>query len=271
MGGFALSQAHYVDKILVKYQHLGVKEASTPFDPNLKLCDNNGSPIAQLEYASVIGSLMYAMSCTRPDISYAVCRLARYTKNPNNEHWKAVIRVLGYLKRTKDLSIFYNGFPCVLEGFTDASWITSISDQKPTSGFVFLLGGGVVSWSSKKQTLITHSTMESEFVALASACKEAEWLRDLLLDIDFWPRPMPSITMYCDSEATMSRALNKVYNGKSRHISLRHAFVREMLNNDVVSIVFVRTHKNLADPFTKPLARDLVSLTTSGMGLKPLI
>lgn len=107
-------------------------------------------------------------------------------------------------------------------------------------------------------------------MALSSTCREAEWLRDLLLDIDLWPRPMPPITIYCDSEATMSRALNKVYNGKSRHISLRHAFIKEMLANDVVSILFVRTHKNLADPLTKPLSRELVNVTTFGMGLKPL-
>ena len=117
---------------------------------------------------------------------------------------------------------------------------------------------------------MTHSTMESEFVALASACKEAEWLRDLLLDLQIWPKPSPSITLHCDSEATMSRALNKVYNGKSRHISIRHEYVREMLKNDVVSIVYVRTHENLADPLTKPLARELVVSITSEMELKPL-
>lgn len=144
-GGFALSQSHYVEKILNKYQHLNVKEVGTPFDPNFKLFENTGKPIAQLEYASVIGSLMYAMGCTRPDISYSVCRLARYTRNPGLDHWKAISRVLGYLKRTKDLELFYNRFPSVPEGFSDASWITSISDQKPTSGWIFMLGGGAIS------------------------------------------------------------------------------------------------------------------------------
>ena len=117
-----------------KYEYLNVKEVGTPFDPNFKLYENTGKPIAQLEYASVIGSLMYAMSCTRPDISYSVCRLARYTKNPSKDHWKAICRVIGYLKRTKDLGLFHNSFPSVLEGFSDASWITSINEQKPTSG-----------------------------------------------------------------------------------------------------------------------------------------
>ena len=97
-------------------------------------------------------------------------------------HYKAITRVLGYLKRTKDLGLFYNNFPAVLEGYTDASWITSTHDKMSTSGWIFILGGGSVSWDSKKQTCITHLTMESEFIALAAAGKEAEWLRNLLLD-----------------------------------------------------------------------------------------
>ena len=94
------------------------------------------------------------------------------------------------------------------------------------SGWIFKIGGGAISWASKKQTCITHSTMESEFVALAAAGKEAEWLRNLLLDIELWPQPMSAISLHCDSEATMSRTFSKIYNGKSRHIALRHEYVR---------------------------------------------
>ncbi|XP_071912380.1 uncharacterized protein [Coffea arabica] len=270
-GGYSLSQSHYVEKVLNKYQHLKIKEVSTPYDPNFKLFENSGKPIAQLEYASAIGSLMYATHCTRPDISYAVCRLARYTKNPGIEHWKAIGRVLRYLKRTKDLELSYNKFPVVLEGYSDASWVTSVCDKVSTSGWIFMLGGGAVSWASKKQTVITHSTMEAEFVALAAACKEAEWLRNLLLDIELWPNPMPAISLHCDSEATMSRALNRIYNGKSRHISLRHEYVRQLLNDGIVTVVYVRSFNNLADPFTKALSRDVVKATSLGMGLKPIV
>ena len=209
------------------------------------------------------------MHCTRPDIAYAVCKLSRFTSSPSVEHWKAIARVLGYLKRTKDLGLFYNNFPAVLEGYTDASWITSANDNKSTSGWVFTLAGGTVSWASKKQTCITHSTMESEFVALAAASKEAEWLRNLLLDIELWPQPMPAISLHCDSQATMSKALNKIYNGKSRHISLRHEFVRQLISEGIITIVYVRSCKNLTDPFTKALSRDLIRSTSAGMGLKP--
>ena len=92
-----------------------------------------------------------------------------------------------------------NNYPAVLERYIDASWITSVGDKHSTSGWIFTLGGGAVSWVSKKQTCITHSTMESEFVALAAIGKEAEWIRNLLLDIKLWPRPMPPISIHCDS------------------------------------------------------------------------
>ncbi|XP_073275465.1 secreted RxLR effector protein 161-like [Primulina huaijiensis] len=182
--GYALCQSHCIEKVLQKFSHLGIKEANTPFDVYCKLSENFGRSVSQIDYASAIGSLMYDMHCTRHDIAFTVGKLFRYTCNPSVEHWKAIARVLGYLKRTKSFGLFYNNFPVVLEGYTDASWITSISDNKSTSGWIFTLGGGAISWASKKQTCITHSTMESEFIALAAACKEAEWLRNLLLDIE---------------------------------------------------------------------------------------
>ncbi|XP_059294711.1 secreted RxLR effector protein 161-like [Lycium ferocissimum] len=153
---------------------------------------------------------MYATHSTRPDIAHAVCKLSRYTSKPSVEHWKAISRVLGYLKKTKNVGLCYNGFPSTLEGFSDANWITNDDDKKSTSGWIFTLGGGAISWASKKQTCITHSTMESEFLALAAAGKEAEWLRNMLLDIKLWPQPMPTIPIYCDNEATLSVAHNKI-------------------------------------------------------------
>jgi hypothetical protein len=124
--------------------------------------------------------MMYVMHCTRPDIAFAVNRLSRYTSNPSAEHWKAIARVLGYLKKTKDLGFYYSGYPAVLEGYSDANWMTSVGDNKSTFGWIFTLGGGAISWPSKKQSCISHSTMESEFIALGSTGKEAEWLRNML-------------------------------------------------------------------------------------------
>ena len=269
-GGYALSQAHYIEKVINKFSHLKIKEANTPFDSSLKLEKNDGRAVAQLEYASAIGSLMYAAQCTRADISFAVGKLSRFTSNPSMDHWKAIGRVLGYLKRTKELSLQYSKFPEILEGYTDASWISSMGDNLSTSGWVFMLGGGAVSWGSKKQTCITHSTMEAEFVALAATGKEAEWLRDLMLDIPFTAGKVSTISIHCDSQATLARAYSRVYNGKSRHISLRHEYVRQLIQDGIISISFVRSSGNLADPFTKPLTRDLVRITSKEMGLKLL-
>ena len=111
--------------------------------------------------------------------------------------------------------------------------------------------------------------MEAELIALAAAGKEAEWIRDLLMDIRLWDTPMPCIPMYCDSEATLSAIYNTVCNGKSRHVGLRHNFVRQLIDIGTIKVVYVKTTRNLADPFTKPLTRDLVESTTRVIGLKP--
>ena len=143
--GFTLSQSHYIKKVLEKFDHLTIKESNTPYDPNLKLEGNMRRPIAQLEYASAIGSLMYAMHCTRPDRAFAVCKLSRFTGKPSNQHWKDITRVLSYLKKTINLGLHYSDYSAVLEGYSDASWITNLSDNKSTSGWIFTIGGGAIS------------------------------------------------------------------------------------------------------------------------------
>uniref|UniRef100_A0A2N9HAC8 CCHC-type domain-containing protein n=1 Tax=Fagus sylvatica TaxID=28930 RepID=A0A2N9HAC8_FAGSY len=241
--GYALCQSHYIEKVLLTYKHLNVKEVNTPFDSNYKLVENTERAIAQLEFASAIRSMMYAMHCTRLDIAFAVNRLSRYTSNPSAEHWKAIARVLGYLKKTKDLGLYYSGYPAVLEGYSDANWVTSVGDNKSTSGWIFTLGGG----------------------------KKAKWLRNMLYDIELWPQSMLAISIYCDSQATMSKAYSKIYNGKSRHISLRHEYVRQLIEDGVISIVYVKSSGNLADPFTKGLSRDMIRVTSIRNGTKTFL
>ncbi|XP_074300988.1 secreted RxLR effector protein 161-like [Silene latifolia] len=164
--------------------------ATTPMDSSLKLVTNTGEPFSQLKYSQVIGYLMYVMTCTIPDIALAVGKLSRYTKNPSTLHWQAINRVLRYLKATKNYGLTYVGYSSVLEGYSDASWINNVEDHSSTSGWVFLLGGGAISWASKKQTCISSSTMESEFIALAAAEKGAEWLMNLIYEIPLWPKPI---------------------------------------------------------------------------------
>ena len=266
----SVSQTHYIEKILKKFRFEDCHPVGTPMDPNVKLLPNKGNAVSQHEYSRAIGSLMYAMISTRPDIAYAVGKLSRYTSNPSANHWQALSRVFKYLKGTKDYGLVYTGFPSVIEGYTDASYISNEEDHSSTSGWAFLLGGGAISWASKKQTCIADSTMESEFIALAAASKEAEWLKNLVYEIPLWPKPVPPISIRCDSEAALSNAYSQMYKGRSRHMGVRHSMIRERIIHGIISLEFVKTEYNLADHLTKGLSRDLVNKSAEGMGLKSI-
>ena len=143
--GLILSQSHYVDKILEKYNKDDSGVARTPLDNNLHLSKNRRDGISQIEYSRVIGSLMYLMSCTRLDITYTVSRLSRYMSNPSADHWKAIVRVPGYLRYTRNYGLHYTRYPAVLKRYSDANWISDIKDSKSTSGYVFTIAGAIIS------------------------------------------------------------------------------------------------------------------------------
>ncbi|XP_052479598.1 secreted RxLR effector protein 161-like [Gossypium raimondii] len=150
--------------------------ARTPIDISQHLSKNKGESVDQVEYARVIGSLVHLMSCTRPDIAFIVSSLSRFTSNPSENHWKAIVRVLRYLKYFRNYGLHYSKDLTMLEGFFDASWISDIQDTKGTSGYIFTLGGRAMLCKSSRQTIITRSTMESEFVALDKFGEEKEWI-----------------------------------------------------------------------------------------------
>ncbi|XP_071933566.1 uncharacterized protein [Coffea arabica] len=204
--GIMLSQEHYTERLLRKFENYDVTPVSTPYDANTQLKKNNGDPIAQSKYAQIIGSLMHLMNFTRPDIAYAVCRLSRYTHNPNREHWFALVRLMKYLRGTMNFGILYSGFPTVLEGYSDANWISDSNDTKSTSGYVFTLGGGAIAWKSARQTIIARSTMESEFVTLELTGTEAEWLRNFLANIPSTKDLLPPVSIHCDCQAAIAIA-----------------------------------------------------------------
>ncbi|XP_075479484.1 secreted RxLR effector protein 161-like [Primulina tabacum] len=169
-----LSQSHYVDKILEKFNKDDSALARIPIDTSQHLSKNRGESMSQLEYSRVIGSLMYLMSCTRPDIAYAVSKLSRFTSNTGFEHSKEIIRLLRYLRYTRDHGLHCTRYHVVIEGYSDADCISNMKDSKSTSEFVFTLGGAAISWKSSKQTIIARSTMEYKFIALDKYAKEAE-------------------------------------------------------------------------------------------------
>ncbi|XP_075473366.1 uncharacterized protein LOC142504375 [Primulina tabacum] len=261
--GIILSQTHYVEKVLERFSTLNSRPARTPIDLGVHLAKNRGEPVSQLEYARIIGSLMYLTNCTRSDLAYSVNKLSRFTSNPNKDHWKALTRVLGYLKYTLNYGLIYSKYLAVLEGYCDANWISDTKDSKSTSGYVFTIGGGSVSCKSSKQTCIARSTMESEFIALDKAVEEAEWLINFLEDIPCWNKPMTSINIHCDSQSAIRRAQSSMYNGKFRHIRRR-----QLISNGVISVEYVKSKENLADPFTKEINRDQMYKLLRRMGLK---
>nr|GEW68522.1 zinc finger, CCHC-type [Tanacetum cinerariifolium]GEX26782.1 zinc finger, CCHC-type [Tanacetum cinerariifolium] len=238
----AISQSHYIEKVLKKFNYSDCTPVSTPLDTCDKLMPNRGLAISQLEYSRVIGYLIYAMTCTRPDIAFAVGKLSMYTSNLGTQHWQAIQRVLKYLKKTIDYRLVYYGYPSVLKGYTDASWISNTRYNSSTSGWVFLLGGAIG--------------------------KEAEWLKNLHLEILLWVKPMAPISICCDSATTLAKAYSKMYNGKSIHLGVRRSMIRELIMNEVVSIQFVRSQQNLVDHLMKGPSRDLVIKSAEGMGLK---
>jgi len=175
-----------------------------------------------------------------------------------------------YLRGSIDYTIEYSGFPTVLKGYNDANWIFDSNDTKSTNGYVFTLGGDAITWRSSRQTIITRSTMESGFVALEMVSSEAEWLKNFLANIPLGMKPTPSVSIHCDCQSTITVAKKKNYNGKNRHIQLRHNLVKQLLKSEIISIDYVKSERNLADPLTKPLGRNMILETSKGMRLKSI-
>ncbi|PHT38107.1 hypothetical protein CQW23_21680 [Capsicum baccatum] len=181
----------------------------------------------------------------------------------------AMKRILEYLKYTQNYALHYNKYSAVLEGYSDANWITELNEVKSISGYVFTIGGGTVSWKSSKQTCIARSTTEFEFIVLDKASEKVEWLRNFLEDIPYWPKPVAPVCIHFDSQAAIGRVGSMMYNGKSHHIRRRHNAIRELLSSGIITIDYVKSKDNVSDPLTKSLSRERVERISKGMGLRP--
>ena len=166
--------------------------------------------------------------------------------------------------------IHYTGYPRVLEGFSDSNWISDADEIKATSGYVFTLGGGAVSWKSCNQTILTRSTIEAELTTLDTATLEAEWLRELLMDLPMVEKPIPAILMNCDNQTVIGKVNNSKDNMKSsRHVKRRLKSVRKLKKSKVIALDYVQTAKNLANQFTKGLSRNVIDNASMELGLRP--
>jgi hypothetical protein len=192
-----LTQSQYVEKVLTCFGYKEIKPYPTPYDSSLVLQKIKRIGRDQLRYSQIIGSLMYLASATRPTISFVVRKLSQITSNPGDDYLRALEQVMHYLAGTMDYRIHYFGYPAVLEGYNDANWIYDVDELYATSGYVFPLGGVAVSWRSCKQTILIRSTMEAELTSLDTTTVEADWLRELLMDLPIVEKPLPGILMKC--------------------------------------------------------------------------
>ena len=191
--------------------------------------------------------------------------LSRFASKPSKDHWLVIERVMRYLIGTKNYGLFYKKYPAVIEAFSDADWNTLSSNSLFTTSYIFTLGSSAICWKYKKQTIIANSTMEAELIALSLTSEEANWLRDLLYEIPLWEEPIPPILIHCDSIAAIGRVKNRYYNGKSRLIRRKHSIVRCYLSSGNITVDYIKSNDNLANPFTKALAKDRVWNTSKGM------
>ncbi|KAM2645310.1 hypothetical protein EV1_018869 [Malus domestica] len=271
-----LSQSMYIDKVLSRFQMEQSKKGFLPVGHGIHLSKSmepkTPEEIRQMScipYASAIGSLMYAMICTRPDIAYAVSITSRYQSNPGLEHWTAVKTVLKYLRRTKDMFLVYGGASELrVEGYTDADFQSDVDDRSSNSGYVFTLNGGAVSWKSKKQSVIADSTTEAEYVAAAEAGKETFWMMKFIAELGVVPTITSPVTLYCDNNGAIAQAKEPRAHQKNKHIDRRFNIIRRYAAEGKINILKIASADNVADPLTKPMSQIQLDRHMEKMGIR---
>ncbi|XP_050233303.1 secreted RxLR effector protein 161-like [Mercurialis annua] len=208
-----------------------------------------------IPYASVVGSLMYAQTCTRPDISFAVGILGRYQSNPGLDHWKAAKKILRYLQETKDHMLTYRKSKHLdVIGYCDSDFAGCVDTRKSTFGYLFLLAEGAISWKSAKQSVIAASTMEAEYVACFEATVHGLWWRNFISGLGIVDSIARPLKIYCDNSAVVFFSKNDKYSKDAKHMEIKYFAVKEEVKKQRVSIEHISTHLMIADPLTKGLA-----------------
>ena len=215
---------------------------------------------------------MYAMLCTRPDVSYALSTTSRFQSNPGEAHWTAVKNILKYLRRTSDMFLVYGGEPeLTVTGYSDASFQTDKDDLKSQTGYTFIMNGGAVIWRSSKQDTTADSTTEAEYIAASEAAKEAVWIRKFIGELGVVPSVAGPITIYCDNTGAIAQAKEPKSHNRSKHVLRKYHIVRELVANGEIAIDKIPTEDNVADPLTKGLSieKHNYHMGNSGLRLMP--
>ena len=261
-----LSQVKLVKDIIAKHGLADGKTHSVPLSPSTRLEAGEGDPLdtSEFEYGSLVGSLLYVSVCTRPDIAHAVGVLAKYMAQPTSVHWVAAKHVLRYLAGTADFGINFKGSSTAMLGYSDADYAGDLDTRRSTTGYLFTMNGGAISWSSKRQPTVAVSTTEAEYMAAAQATKEALWLRKLRADLQLQTGPM---IIKVDNQSAIKVLKNPILSARSKHIDIIYNFARERAARQEIKFEYIRTDHMLADALTKPVNKIKLEFCRSGMGV----
>ena len=249
--GIFVSQGKYIKDMLKKFNLEDAKQISTPMGTNGNLdSDASGNMVDQKLYRSMIGSLLY-VTASRPDVMFSVCLCARFQSSPRESHLTATKRILRYLKSTPNVGLWYpKGSNFELIGYSDSDYAGCKVDRRSTSGTCQFLGRSLVFWSSKKQNSVALSTAEAEYISAGSCCAQLLWMKATLSDYGIKYKNVP---LFCDNESAIKMTQNPVQHTRTKHIDVRHHFIRDHQQKGDISIQGIGTEDQLADIFTKPL------------------
>ena len=258
----AVNQRMYLTNVLTKHGMGECKPASTPCAEK-EIFDDDDDEMAQVPnevYRSIVGSLVYAMTCTRPDLCWIVSKLSQYLNEPvTKKRWVIIKRVLRYIQGTKNRKLMFKKSPISLVGYCDASW-GGPPDRKSITGYAFAMSEGesntgIISWKSRKQSTIALSSCEAEYVSMAGAIQEGLFLRQLLFDIDVNFDDVPSFVVYCDNQGAIALAQKAQVSERSKHFDVKYHFIRNHVSDGNVQLRYLPTNEMMADCFTKPLGK----------------
>lgn len=264
-----LDQSTYLKNVLNKFSMSDCVPIKSPLPSKLNYKALNSEVYYNAPSRNLIGCLMYAMLCTRPDISAAVNILSRYQSKNNKELWNSLKNLLRYIKGTVDLKLTYRktNFKSLIIGYADSDWGNNEIDRKSTSGYLFkVFDNCTISWNTRKQSTVAASSTEAEYMALFEAVKEAVWLKGLITSINI--KIKEPIIIFEDNNGCISIANNPTDHKRSKHIDIKYHFTREKVESKVIIIKYIPTGQQLADVFTKVLPSVKFSEVRLKLGLE---
>ncbi|KAG2876312.1 Retrovirus-related Pol polyprotein from transposon TNT 1-94 [Phytophthora cactorum] len=264
-----MCQRRYVDDILKRFAMDECKAVVSPVDMSTRLVPSDAATKVNAPFREAVGALMHLMTATRPDIAYAVGYVSRFMENPQEEHWAAVKRIFRYLQGTKTHGIcFKPGDNIDFRGYSDADWAGDLADRKSTSGYTFMLTGAPVSWGSKKQSSVSLSTSEAEYIALSLAIQEGKWIHRLLCEILAATNETgPKLKIREDNQSCIKMTKNPVNHGRAKHIDIKYHHIDNEVKLGEVKLEYCETSVMLADIMTKALPGPRHTDLTAALGI----